>query len=129
MASKKRSTQQAVSPIAPQISSDAPRDPLPSVCVEGAPAQPARDANSALASYAALTDEACEPVAELSEMFKAHLAVERLVSPEYEDEGQANVQPSRAELGALLHAVNSEVQRLMRALAGTTTLLQKQMAV
>ena len=128
MTSKKRSTQQAVSPCAPQPPSGTPREPLPLVSADGARAHPAPDAAPTLTNCAALTDETCDLVAELSEMFKAYLALERLVSPEHEDECQANVQPSRAELGALLYVVNVEIQRRIRALAETTTALQRGMA-
>lgn len=129
MASKKLSTKQAASPRAPQTSGGTPRDPLPPVPADGAPAQPAPDTDSTIENCAALTDETCDLVAELSEMFKAYLAIERFVSPEHEDECQANVQASRAELGALLHAVNVEIQRLMRALSSATTGLQRQTEV
>lgn len=129
MASKKRSSPKAVSPRPPQASSGPPSDPLSPIPAEGARAQPAPDSNANLASSIALTDETCDLVAELSEMFKAYLALERFVSPEYEDEGQANVAPSRAELGAMIHAINVAIQRLTRALMDTTTTLQKQIAV
>lgn len=82
-----------------------------------------------MASCFALTDEICDQVAELSEMLKAYLGLERFVSPEHEDEGRANVPPSRGELSAMLHGFNVEVQRLMRALLDASTVLQKQMAL
>ena len=129
MASKKRSSKKSVSPRAPQSSSGIPRDPLPSVPIEGARAQPAPDANAHMASCIALIDETCDLVAELAEMLKAYLGLERFVSPEHEDEGRADVQPSRAELAAMLHGFSVEVQRLMRALLDASTVLQKQMAL
>ena len=87
------------------------------------------DTNSTLASCVALTDKTCDLVAELAEMFKAYLALERFVSPEYEDEGRANVAPSRAELGAMIHVINVAIQRLTGALVDTTTTLQLQLAL
>lgn len=75
-----------------------------------------------------LAAQVCDQVIELSETFKAYLALERFVSPEYEDEAQANVSPSRSELGALLHTLNAEMLRQIGALRNTTTVLQEQMA-
>ncbi len=71
-----------------------------------------------------LTDKTCDLVAELSIAFKAYLALERFVSPEYEDEAQAGVPSSRAELGSMLNALNDKILRLIGALADTTTVLQ-----
>lgn len=81
------------------------------------------------ASCIALTDKTCDHVAELSEVLKAYLALERFVSPEYEDEGRANLPHSRAGLGALFRVINTEIQRLMGALVDTTVELQRQMVV
>lgn len=74
-----------------------------------------------------LTDKTCDLVAELSIAFKAYLALERFVSPDHEDEGHADVQSSRANLGSMLNALNEKILRLIDALADTTTVLQAEM--
>lgn len=71
-----------------------------------------------------LIDKACAQVAELQETFKAYLALEHLISPEYEDKEESFLLPSRAELGALLHLMNAEMLRRMEALAETAARLQ-----
>ena len=63
-------------------------------------------------------------LAELQETFKAYIALEHLISPEYEDEEESLVPPSRAELGALLHILNAEMARRIEALAETMARLQ-----
>lgn len=75
-----------------------------------------------------LTNKAGDQVAELSGVFKAYLALERFVSPEYADDEQASVPACRSELGALLHTLNAEMLRQIGALADTLTVLQAQMA-
>lgn len=75
----------------------------------------------------ALSEKVHAQVAELQETFKAYIALERLISPDYEDEEQVDVPLSRAELGALLHTLNAAMQRQIAALAVTAALLQARM--
>ena len=76
-----------------------------------------------------LAGKVCDQVTELSDVFKAYLAVQRFVAPEYADEASASVQPSRAELAALLRTLNEEIVRRMAALADVTTLQQAQLTI
>ena len=76
-----------------------------------------------------LAGKTCDLVMELTEAFNAYLALECFVEPEYADEAQASVPPSRAQLTALLHAVNVEIQRKLGVLADTTTVLQAQLTI
>lgn len=76
----------------------------------------------------ALAGKACDQVDELSVVFKAYLALERFVSPEFTDAAQVGVSPSRAELGALLRTLNAEMLRQIGALADTSAVLQAQVA-
>lgn len=71
-----------------------------------------------------LIHKACAQVAELQETFKACLALEHLISPEYEDEEESFLLPSRAELGTLQHLMNAESLRRMEVLVETTARLQ-----
>ena len=71
-----------------------------------------------------LVYKTCAQVAELQEAFKAYIALEHLISPEHEDEEESLVPPSRAELGALLHTLNAEILRWIKALTDTTARLQ-----
>ena len=76
-----------------------------------------------------LAGKTCDQVVELSDALNAYLALERFVEPEYADDAHASVPPSRAELTALLHAVNINVQRKIGALADITTVLQAQVTI
>ncbi len=76
-----------------------------------------------------LAGKVCDQVTELSDVFKAYLAVQRFVAPEYADEASASVQPSRAELAALLRTLNEEIVRRLGALADMTTLQQAQLTI
>ena len=76
-----------------------------------------------------LAGKVCDQVADLSGFSNAYIAVERLISPEYADEAQAGVPPSRAELGALLNTLNTEMLRKINALADNTTVLQAQLTL
>ncbi|MDO9434937.1 hypothetical protein [Hydrogenophaga sp.] len=77
----------------------------------------------------ALAGRTCDQVTELIEAINAYLALECFVQPEYADEAQARVQPSRALLTSLLRAINLEVQRRLAALAEITALLQAQVTI
>lgn len=70
-----------------------------------------------------LIDRACAQVAELQEALRAYIALEHLISPEYEDEEHTFVRPSRVELGAMLHILNAEMSRRVEALRETTVRL------
>jgi len=76
-----------------------------------------------------LAGKTCDQVMELAEALNAYLAIECFVAPEHADEVHASVPPSRAQLTALLHAVNVEVQRKIGALADITTVLQAQVTI
>ena len=76
-----------------------------------------------------LAGKACDHVTELSEAFNAYLALECFVTPEYADEAQASVPPSRAQLTALLHAVNVEMLRKINVLADAMAVLQAQVTI
>ena len=76
-----------------------------------------------------LSGKVCDLVDDLSGLSNAYIAVERLISPEYADEAQAGVPPSRAELGALLNTLNTEMLRKINALADNTTVLQAQLTI
>jgi len=95
--------------------------------VEPAPETPpsANTAPSqASAQFMALTERASDQLIELTHAFQSYIALERFVSPEYEDEAHAAVQPSRAELGALLHSLNEDIRRRLTALAESMAKLQ-----
>ncbi len=76
-----------------------------------------------------LAGKTCDLVMELTEAFNAYLALECFIEPEYADEARASVPPSRAQLTALLHAVNVEIQRKLGVLADTTAVLQAQLTI
>ncbi len=73
-----------------------------------------------------LEERLCDNIAEVSDVYLAYRALERLVSPEYLDEEHENVPVSRAQLGALLHALNAEMQRRIDALERTVSALHAQ---
>ncbi len=115
MARKSRSASKSVS------SSTAPKR------VEPAPETPSSAdtaSSQASAQFAALTERAFDQLIELTHTFQSYIALERFVSPEYEDEAHAAVQPSRAELGALLHSLNEDIGRRLSALAESMAKLQ-----
>ncbi len=118
MASKKRPFRRAAQPRVLIVY----RDPPPG-------ALGTSDNAVAMARCISLTGEVCERVTELSVMFKAFVALEQLISPEYDDEGPERVLPSREELGPLLYTLNAEVLRQLGGLADDTTVLQAQMTV
>lgn len=64
-----------------------------------------------LANYLALT-------------LHAYVALEKLITPMDQAEAADDVPPSRAELGALLKAVNEQLQTQVHQLADTATVLQ-----
>lgn len=76
-----------------------------------------------------LAGKTCDLVMELTDAFNAYLALECFVTPEYADEAQARVPPPRAQLTALLRAVNVDIQRRLGVLADTTTVLQAQLTL
>lgn len=76
-----------------------------------------------------MAGKVCDQVMELSEVFKAYVAVERFVVPEYMDEMRASVQPSRSELGSLLRTLNEEIVRRLAALADLTVVQQAQLTI
>ncbi len=54
----------------------------------------------------------------------AYVALEKLITPMDQDEAADDVPPSRSELGALLKAVNDQLQTQVHQLADTATVLQ-----
>jgi hypothetical protein len=54
----------------------------------------------------------------------AYMALEKLITPMYQAEADEEVPPSRSELGALLKAVNDQLQAQVQQLADTATVLQ-----
>lgn len=64
--------------------------------------------------------DAANRVTELSSTFKAYQALERFVSPAYEPEVNGDVQPSRSELGSLLHTLNAAMQPQLAATTPAT---------
>ncbi len=76
-----------------------------------------------------LSGKVCDLVTHLLFFLNAYIAVERLISPEYADEGHVGVVPSRDELGALLNVLNNELRRRFEALAEITTVLHAQAAI
>ncbi|QHE84489.1 hypothetical protein [Hydrogenophaga sp. BPS33] len=71
---------------------------------------------------------ASDQMAEVSIVLQAQLALERLISTDDLDTTQASIPLSRAGLGALLHVINTEMQRRIDAIADTTTALLMQLA-
>ena len=65
---------------------------------------------------------------EWSDAFEGHYALQQFVLPEYADEARASVPPSRAQLGAMLRALNADVRRHIDALALATSVLQVHMS-
>ncbi len=122
MASKKRSFRRAVPPRTTPVF----RDRYLDLSGDGrAPDDPAARANGSTdADHSALTEKINDQVIELSITFKAYVALERLISPDYEDEAQARVPLSREELGALLYTLNAAMLRQIRELEETTAALQ-----
>lgn len=84
---------------------------------------------AAFAECLALSGRARDQVIDLSDALQAYLALELFVAPEYVDETQARVPPSRAQLGALLNAINAKVMQKINALADITTVLQAQLSI
>lgn len=74
-----------------------------------------------------LAGRVCDQVADLSIAVNGYIALERFVSPNYADETQASVAPSRLELAAMLRALNAQVMRHIDALELGTTVLQAEM--
>ena len=74
------------------------------------------------------TGRACDQMAELSIVIEAYLALERLISTDYQDEAQAGVPLSRSGLGAMLHILNDAMQRRIDAIADTMTAMLMQLA-
>ncbi|QHE86574.1 hypothetical protein [Hydrogenophaga sp. BPS33] len=74
-----------------------------------------------------LIGRVCDQVNEWSDAFEGHYALQHFVLPEYVDEARASVPPSRAQLGAMLRALNADVRRHIDALALATSVLQAQM--
>lgn len=70
----------------------------------------------ARAKHTALAGKAFDLAQDLSFKLKSYRALELFVLPQYTDEQDASVGPSRTDLGAMLHTLNIEVQRQMRAL-------------
>lgn len=98
----------------------------------GAPVACARSSSTtttAATHCLSMAGKTFDNIAELSHVFKGYVALERFVSPEYADEAQALVPPTRAELGSLLHSLNAQVQRQMDKLTDNITVLQAQMLV
>ena len=65
-----------------------------------------------------------DQIADMADHFKSYHSLERLVSPEYKDETESGVPNSRSELGALLRALNSQMQRQLDKMAKTALALQ-----
>ena len=76
-----------------------------------------------------LAEIACDRIAELSDIFKGYLAIERLIAPDHADELQASVAPSRAELVSLLRSINILMKRQIEKLMEDIAMLQAQMLV
>lgn len=75
-----------------------------------------------------LTGTACDQMAELSIVIEAYLALQRLMSTDYQDEALAGVPLSRSGLGALLHVLNDAMKRRIDATADTIAAMLMQLA-
>lgn len=71
-----------------------------------------------------LTAQALDHAHYLTLTLHAYIALEKLITPMDEAEAADNVAPTRAELGALLKAVNDQLQTKVHQLADTATVLQ-----
>lgn len=84
---------------------------------------------ASLAEYLSLSGRARDQVTELLHSYRANIALERFISPEYADETHASLQHSRDELGALVNAINDKVLQKIHALADSLTLLHAQLSI
>lgn len=71
-----------------------------------------------------LAAEALDHANYLQLTLHAYLALEKLITPMNQAEADDELAPSRAELGALLKAVNDQLQTQVHQLADTATVLQ-----
>lgn len=71
-----------------------------------------------------LATQALDHASYMTLTLQAYLALEKLITPMNRAEASDDIPPSRAELGALLKAVNDQLQTQVHQLADTATVLQ-----
>ncbi|QHE84060.1 hypothetical protein [Hydrogenophaga sp. BPS33] len=103
-----------------------------STCADSTHASPSPSSSPVITPISpsvSLASKASDRLMELSDAFESYIALQCFVEPEYADEVEANVPPSRGQLTALLRTLNGDMRRKIDVVADAVALLQAQVSM